>query len=241
MSARDRSVEAFEADIRARDGYVYSTSDQLSCRLSCERTSRAVLAFADARDKRVLDVGCGDGVYTLELLRAGARELVAIDAAQASLESAQRRCAEFANVRFEQRDVYELEPSGPPFDVAVVRLMLHHLDDAERAIARVASVARAVVVAEPNGNNPVLKAIERLSPYHVAHDEKSYAPRRIDGWLARAGLRVVRREWIGLVPMFCPDAFARACKRLEPAVERAPVVRAIACGQYVVRAERQSA
>ncbi|MCA9512479.1 MAG: class I SAM-dependent methyltransferase [Myxococcota bacterium] len=238
MSVREKSVEAFEADVRERDGYVYSTSDQLSCRLSCARTSRAVLDFAGARGRRVLDVGCGDGVYTRELLEAGAAEVVAIDAAAAALESAARRCEGFANVRFEQCDVYALEPPPEPFDVAVVRLMLHHLYDAEAAVARIAAAARAVVVAEPNGNNPVLKAIERLSPYHVAHEEKSYAPRRIDRWLARAGQRVVRREWIGLVPMFCPDALARACKAAEPLVERAPGLRAVACGQYVVRSER---
>ncbi len=42
-----------------------------------------------------------------------------------------------------------------------------------------------------------------------------------------------RSLYIGLVPFFCPDLMARVLNALEPIVERIPVLRAIACGQYV--------
>ena len=88
---------------------------------------------------------------------------------------------------------------------------------------------------EPNGYNPVLKVIEKLSRYHVEHEEKSYSPRRVAAWFERCGARVEAERYIGLVPMFCPDLLARLLKSFEPLVERTPLLRRIACGQYVQR------
>jgi len=101
-------------------------------------------------------------------------------------------------------------------------------------------VAPTVVAVEPNGLNPGLKALERVSRYHVEHGERSHPPRRLDGWAAAAGATVMRRQWVGFVPMFCPDRYARAAKRVEPVLERAPVLRTLACAQYVFTASRTS-
>jgi len=38
--------------------------------------------------------------------------------------------------------------------------------------------------------------------------------------------------------MFCPDILARLMKRLEPLVERLPVVNALGCAVYVMVAEK---
>jgi hypothetical protein len=47
---------------------------------------------------------------------------------------------------------------------------------------------------------------------------------------------VVKREWAGFVPMFSPDWIARSTKRIEPVLERVPLLRAACCGQYVFAA-----
>jgi hypothetical protein len=99
-------------------------------------------------------------------------------------------------------------------------------------------IADEVVVLEPNGYNPGLKLLERVSRYHVEHHEKSYAPRTVDKWLRGLGASIVASRWAGFVPMFCPEWFARLTKRLEPAIEHAPVVRQTACAVYVVAATR---
>jgi hypothetical protein len=93
-------------------------------------------------------------------------------------------------------------------------------------------------VLEPNGWNPVLKAIEKLSAYHRAHGERSFFTHTIDGWMKDAGLKIVHRSFSGLVPYFCPDGAARLLKRVEPMVERLPGVRQVACGTYVVVGQR---
>ena len=79
------------------------------------------------------------------------------------------------------------------------------------------------------------KLIEKVSPYDVAHEEKSFAPRSLDRWFEQAGGEVVEREFIGLVPMFSPDPLARVCKAVEPIVEALPGLRAIGCAQYMQR------
>jgi 2-polyprenyl-3-methyl-5-hydroxy-6-metoxy-1,4-benzoquinol methylase len=228
-------VSRFEADVAEQGGYLYSTTDQLSCLMSNGRMSEAILAFAKPAGRRVIDIGCGDGIYSLELLDAGASEVLGVDAAEQAVQSARQRCAERPNARFETVDIYDLAVEDGPFDVAVVRGMLHHLYDAPRAIERICSVAREVVVCEPNGYNPVLKVIEKVSPYHVAHEEKSYAPRSLDRWFEACGAQVEERDFIGLVPIFCPDGFARLCKTVEPWVEGLPGLRQLACAQYMQR------
>ncbi len=232
---RERNIEEFNRDVDARQGYVYSTSERLSCRLANQRMTEAILELAEVAGKRVIDIGCGDGIYTLDLVRAGAREVLGVDAAERAVESARERGRGIAGLRFEAVDIYALEIPDEPYDVAVVRGILHHLYDAPRAVERICRVARRVVVVEPNGYNPVLKIIEKVSPYHRQHEEKSYRPSALDRWHQAAGGEVERSVYIGLVPMFCPAPMARILKILEPVVEKIPFVRAISCGQYVQR------
>ncbi len=233
----ERSVQKFNQDVATNEGYLYSTTDKLSCVVANRRISDAILGIEDLRDKRVLDVGCGDGTYTLELAASGASEVVGVDAAQDAVECAREKAAGRPGVSFEVVDIYQLAASGWRFDVAVVRGILHHLYEVERAIEQIAQVARVVIVLEPNGYNPVLKILEKVSPYHVEHEEKSYAPRSLDRWFEACGGRVTKSEFLGLVPMFCPDMAAKMLKRVEPLVEATPGVRALCCGQYLQRIE----
>jgi SAM-dependent methyltransferase len=233
-----QNVTVFDKDAATLDGYRYSGTGTLARQMSNSRTSQAIARVTTFNGKRVLDVGCGDGIFTLEFVGAGAALVVGIDPAANAVASAERRAAAAGladRVRFRAENVYDLEGSAERYDIAVLRGVLHHVPDPERAVAAVASVASEVVILEPNGYNPVLKLIERLSAYHRLHEEQSYRPRIIDAWLAKAGKKRADRQWINLVPLFCPDAAARLLKLAEPLVEATPVLRAIGCGQYLVR------
>ena len=106
------------------------------------------------------------------------------------------------------------------------------------ALKEALRLAPSVVSIEPNGYNPVLKVLERVSRYHRDHEEKSYPPSRLDYWVTRLGGAITSRQWIGLVPMFCPDWFARTLKTIEPTIERLPGVNRLCCAQYVFVAHR---
>jgi hypothetical protein len=100
-------------------------------------------------------------------------------------------------------------------------------------------LAPEILIHEPNGNNLGLKIIERTSPYHREHNEKSYSSRQMARWIREAGGEVVYQRFAGFVPMFCPAWLARLMKMVEPVVETVPGLNALAGSVYVMVARRR--
>jgi SAM-dependent methyltransferase len=82
---------------------------------------------------RILDLGCGEGVYSIEAGLRGA-QVVALDARTQRMDQG-RACAErhgLGNVHFFQQDVRELTwESHGRFDVVYCLGLLYHLDETE--------------------------------------------------------------------------------------------------------------
>jgi len=240
------TVAPFSADASRNRGYLYTTNASLSSRYANERMTTATLARVNMRDKRLIDIGCGDGTFTVELFDRGRpKSITAIDPSEDAIRIAEEKKGERA-LEFSTRSAYELPWADNSFDVAYLRAVLHHLERPIDALREAFRLAPQIIVIEPNGYNAGLKALERLSRYHIEHEEKSYAPSRLDRWVVMLGGVITSRQWIGLVPMFCPDWLARMLKRLEPIVERVPVFNRLCCAQYVftacrpVRSERST-
>ncbi len=230
------TIRAFDSDVDAHDGYVYTTMDRLSSRLACERFVRTVVSLTDMRGRTLLDVGCGDGYFTRLYYDAQhPASVVAIDPAERAISAAAAKRGS-REIDFRVGNGHSIPFDDKSFDIVLVQAVIHHDDDPADLVREACRLGREVVILEPNGYNVVLKIIEKVSPYHRRHKEKSYAPRSIDRWIARAGGRVVARKYSGLVPMFAPDFLARACKALEPAVEATPILNRVSCGQYTVKA-----
>ncbi len=87
---------------------------------------------------------------------------------------------------------------------------------------------------EPNGLNPVLKLIEKISPYHIEHEERSFLPATLKNWGESAGLNLEKIEYINLVPVFCPTPLVKLLKKIEPIVE-ATFLKYIMCGQLLLK------
>jgi SAM-dependent methyltransferase len=233
-------VDRFKADLADNEGYLYTTNAPLSSRLANRRCTEAVLAMADFRAKRVIDVGCGDGTYTVELLElAQPASLHGVDVVEQAVVTAQGKAAD-PRISFAIASATNLPYPADSFDIALVRGVLHHMPKATEALREALRVAPTIVVLEPNGYNPGLKLFERFHPYHIAHGERSYAPRTLDRWIRELGGTVQRRTWAGLVPMFCPDRAAATLKRVEPAFERIPGLRHLGCAVYVFAATRSA-
>jgi ubiquinone/menaquinone biosynthesis C-methylase UbiE len=202
------------------------------------RLTDATLEACDLRGRRVVDIGCGDGAYTIGLFdRAQPLSVHGVDPAPNAIEAARQRAGALP-VTFSVGSAYDLPFENDSFDLAHVRGVLHHLDNPALALREAFRVAPRAIVLEPNGYNLGLKLIERLSRYHRQHREKSYAPRALDRWVREVGARPVARQFVGLVPFFCPDWVARALKAVEPAVEGLPLVNRIACAVYILVARR---
>jgi len=233
-----REWAPFNRDVSNNEGYLYSTGSSLSSVVANRRQSDAVLAAADFRGKRVIDVGCGDGTYTVDLFdRGGPASIYAFDPAANAIEVARQKVGG-RDITFEVNSAYEIPCADQSFDVAQLRGVLHHMDRPIDALREALRVARTIVMIEPNGYNLGLKLIEKLSKYHREHGEKSYPPARLDRWVRELGGQIKARDWVCLVPFFCPDWFARTTKALEPLVESVPVVNQLGCGAYVMVATR---
>jgi len=235
------SFEEFNQDIEAHGGYIYTSNNKLSSITAAARQTETLLDLGNYRDKTVIDIGCGDGICTVELFDRGRPASIhGIDAAAKAVENARKRVGDRA-ITFSVGSAYDLPFPENSFDIAQMRAILHHLDDPADALREALRVAPVVVVLEPNGYNPVLKVLEKVHPYHRAHHEKSYAPHRIDRWVRRHGGEVSDRRLIGIVPYFCPDWMVRLLKKIEPLAEKTVLVNTFGCAHYVFRAARRQA
>jgi len=237
-----KNVSQFDEDVRRTGSYAY-TSDRLSSQLANSRHSESIANSFDFAGKKVLDLGCGDGTYTLEYPALGVKEVVGVDPAVVAIEAANEKARKLgldATVKFEVGNIYALESYlvENRFDCIVLRGVLHHLPDPARAIAGLANFRGTIVVLEPNGNNPVLKVIEKTSRYHIEHEERSFSPALIQSWLTTAGFQITSCKLFNLVPMFCPDWMAKVLRVIGPFVERVPLLRHIACGSSIIVALR---
>ena len=237
------NVRQFDSDVLAGGSYLY-TSERLSARIANARISRSVAEAFDFRGKSVLDVGCGDGAYTTEFPALGALKVLGIDPASVAVEAAKVR-SELMNTdkvaRFAVGNIYELDSvlSKEAFDCIVIRGVLHHLPNAQRAISALSAYDGTILIVEPNGNNPVLKLLERYSRYHIEHEEQSFTPRLIRSWLKQAGFHDLQTTMVNLVPFFCPDWMVAPLQSLERLVEHLPLVRDFSCGQSVIVARKR--
>jgi SAM-dependent methyltransferase len=233
------NVSVFNRDVVEKGFYAY-TGERFSAMLANKRITEALAALYPIKGKRLLDLGCGDGTYSLELLRLGADFVVGIDPSEAAVTAASRKSDQMGfagKARFETGNIYDLS-LNEHFDGIVLRGVLHHLPDAAKALKAVSALSDNILIMEPNGMNPVLKIIEKTSRYHIEHEEQSFLYFTIRRWLYEAGYSHCLLRLVNLVPMFCPDWMARVCKFVEPVVENFPIVRNICCGQYIILATK---
>lgn len=97
--------------------------------------------LGDVARKKVLDAGCGPGLYVEELLRRGAT-VVGYDQSPDMIDLARRRLGDLALLR-----VHDLNDSldwleAESFDLAVMALVIHHLDDPVAALRHIHRILR---------------------------------------------------------------------------------------------------
>ena len=185
----------------------------------------------------VLDVGCGDGTYTAELSqRLPFVEFTGFDPAGdaiASAESAHQNC------NFWVGDI--LDTSTFPhkkYDVAIIRGVLHHLPTQSLAIKNALLLSNRIMLIEPNGNNPILKWIEKRSDYHIRHEEQSFTSVFLENLFTQNQLRVLSISFIGFVPFFFPRLPSRIIYFFQPLLEKIPLLGKYLGAQTVIMAQK---
>lgn len=130
-------------------------------------------------------------------------------------------------------NAYDIKFKKNEFNLVLFRSVLHHLYEPQKALKNLASYAKYCLIVEPNGYSPLLKIIEKISPYHRTHEERSFFPHTVYGWMKQERFTLIESRFINLVPTFAPDWIAKTAKIIEPAVESIPLIKHLACAQNI--------
>lgn len=145
------------------------------------RNPSAVIQFANVQpDWIVLDLGCGNGAFTLELAKC-VRIVHAVDVQPAMLEALERRLAHtnVPNVRLHLAPATHLPFDAETFDAVLMISVLPMLHDRATALGEVRRVLK------PGG--VLIVGEELIEPEYVSD---SVTMR----WVERAGFRLTKRD-----------------------------------------------
>lgn len=123
---------SFDVAADAYDSFMGRYSSQLSAQMADLAGVR--------RGQRALDVGCGPGALTAELVaRLGAEAVAAVDPSASFVEAARAR---HPGVDVRQAGAEALPFEGGSFDAAIAQLVVHFMPDPVAGLAEMARVTR---------------------------------------------------------------------------------------------------
>ncbi len=147
----------------------------------CERVLR--------KDSRLLDIGCGEGLFLMELRRRVA-EVIGLEPTLKYVDYAKREL----NLNVRQGVIEEADFPAGHFDVITMFHVLEHLEDPAKALKRISSWLKPgghLIIEVPNIKSPtaVYRGLnwELIIPEHRLY----FAPRSLSCLLERAGFKTV--------------------------------------------------
>jgi SAM-dependent methyltransferase len=212
---------------------------------------RAVLDALDARPgEEILDLGCGSGAYTRELVERGAT-VVATEFAPTALALAERNLGDLADrADFRLEDAQSLTLPDATFDKALLTEVIEHVPAPGMAIAEAARVLRPgglLVVSTPSRFSPLNLAYgvkRRIRGYGFNEHIHEFTPGSFHRMVSRH-LRVEGLEFANFVlPYPADELYLRlgspalaVLKLAEKALSRAPVLQRLGW-TMVIRARK---
>jgi SAM-dependent methyltransferase len=208
------------------------------------RWARRVALFRDfigTSPGKVLEVGCGTGLFTAELALTG-YSITAIDISPELLAKAAERVVG-RNVTFAVENAYHTTFLAGTFDVVLGSSCLHHFD-LNRALAefhRILKPGGRMMFTEPNMLNPQV-ALQKNIPWLKrlagdSPDETAFIRFSLESRLQRAGFRDISIMPFDFVHPAIPVSALATIVPILNAVEHIPLLREIA-GSLVIRCRR---
>jgi SAM-dependent methyltransferase len=231
-----REREHFEALVSSTGESWWGHTTPAGSRRLQRRAAIVARRLAGLASPELLEIGCGTGPFTVELLAAmPAAQLTAGDLSPASLERAAAKCGHAGRIRFEVQDITRLDHPDNIFDAVVGNAILHHVDLAP-ALAEIFRVLRPgglMLFFEPNLANPQIafdiQLRRRLSPgsTEYSEDERPFLRWPLRRAVLRAGFGRVIVEPIDFLHPLVPGSLIGVIDTIGRMAERIPILREI--------------
>jgi ubiquinone/menaquinone biosynthesis C-methylase UbiE len=207
MQDKQNEIAFFDAHAAADDYNVFS--EAANGRL----IDRFVRLTGLAPGARVIDLGCGSGVFTHLLNRRG-YHVAGLDISSKLLDLARRK---YPGLQFDEGDVEALPYENASVDGVLLSGIVHHLPDARQCAAEVMRVLKPkgrFVAFDPNRANPFMYLYrDRSSPFYssvgVTANERPIRAREAADTFRAAGLEVCTDYLSGLSYRYIASPIAR--------------------------------
>jgi len=157
------------------------------------RYDLAMRECGEVKGQAVLDIGCGSGVYSIELAKRGARRVVGLDFSRPMLDIA-RQSATAQDVNgitdFIQGEFLSHDFGDEKFDTSIAMGVFDYLEEAEPFLKKMSQVTKGKILASFPRYSPVRGRARRLR-YRLTGrgDVFYYASETVERLAERAGIK----------------------------------------------------
>jgi ubiquinone/menaquinone biosynthesis C-methylase UbiE len=94
------------------------------------------LKIDELKEKKIIDVGCGSGRFTIALAQMGVKEIVGVDLGESGIKIGEEfaRKLNLKNIKFIKNDVLSLPFDDESFDFVFSKGVLHHTGNLEKGL-----------------------------------------------------------------------------------------------------------
>lgn len=205
------------------------------------RRCRLFKEFMGNHKSRVLEIGCGTGLFTKELAGTD-NTVVAVDISDTLVMKAKERVSS-GNVYFVVGNACETGFNSGSFDFIVGSSSLHHLDveSALKEFCRILKAGGRMMFTEPNMMNPQVALIKKMPSVRRragdSPDETAFFRWQIARQLLRCGFVDVTVRPFDFIHPALPAPLLNRADHLAATLEKIPFIREIA-GSLIIQGRK---
>ncbi|QHT70554.1 class I SAM-dependent methyltransferase [Rhodocytophaga rosea] len=208
------------------------------------RAQRRAQYFIDIgkihKTDKVLEIGCGTGLFTGKVYEATKASITAIDISEDLLKIARSR---YPHVNFRVEDAMKLSFADKSYDVVFGSSVIHHLniESALKETFRVLKKGGRIIFAEPNMLNPQI-FIQKNIPFIKkwlgdSPDETAIVRWKMYKQLADIGYNHIKVFPYDFLHPITPNILINSVQSIGKVIEHIPVLKEIA-GSVIIYAEK---
>lgn len=206
-----------------------------------ERRADSLIEFgAIDKGKKVLEIGCGTGIFTEKIAATGA-DIAAVDISPDLINKA-RKNVEDPNVSFYIANVENMDFEDNSFDSVVGSSILHHLnvEPALLEIRRLLKKEGRIAFTEPNMMNPQIAIERKIKPIgkmlYNSPDEIAFFRWSVKKLLKKLGFEKIFIKPFDFLHPLTPDFLNTVVNKIGLDVEKIPIIKEIS-GSLLITAE----